>query len=300
MKKFGFLLSVHNRIDDLMCHLEILNYCPFPKEIIIVWSGEYKESYMKVIRDYHNVKVQSYGHYIGPLLATVAGIKKANELGLDLIVYRNADDWLFNYNFEKSNIKKIEDGKYVCAGYNWLNYGVDFDLTMNQLYLDVGKFYDTCEEANEYFIRSPKGFICEYKMPKWVKSTCDMRTEFMRLSGREQFPGIGIELQDIQKLMRQGKLSLPKNYWELWDRNNRYFNEDWQLIGCHDNDCRIGYWERIRNQIPYSQSLEKEKWFSKFLDAAYGKLDWNIPDKSEPVIPAKKEPAGKAYKRKIF
>jgi hypothetical protein len=296
MKKIGFIVSVYNKIDDLAAHLEIFKYCPFDHEVIVVYMMDLPSEYQKLVDQFHAVRIEGVGHYIGPLLSAVAGVRKANELGLDYVVYRNADDWLFNYGWEKQNFDTMAKKPYICGGYNWMNVGSNQDVTLNQVYFDVPKFMTTADDAEKYFLRSSRGFLCEFKMARWVRKTCqDMNVDFYRLKGREQYPGIGWESKDIVKAYGQ---QVPIGFWEKLNKNNRYFNEEWQLIGSHDNASRLEYWKRIRKSVPYFQELEKEHHFARFLETAKVNEKWNVTVKSEPLATSAKKPS--IFKRKIF
>jgi len=300
--KIGFILSVYNKLDDLMAHLEIFKYYPFEHEIIIVTMMDPPEDYQKEIDKYPNVRINGYGHYIGPLLSAVAGVRKAHELGLDYVCYRNADDWIFNYNWEEKNFKKLESEGYLCAGYNWLNVGTYHDITLNQLYFHVPSFYKTADDAESYFKRSMPGYICEYKMPRWIKKTCkNLEKEFWRVPGREQEPGIGWERKDLYGAFATKQLNIPIGFWEKLENNNRFFNLEWQLIGSHDVASRLIYWRKIRNLVPYSKKIEKDFHFSRFIDAARNNKPWNLAaGKPDPKIPVDNTKKPKLISYKIF
>jgi len=87
--KIGIILACHNKIDDLLAHLDIFKYCPFPHEIIIITTMDYNEKHTNEIKKYHHKRIKGYGHYIGPLLCAVEGVRVAHELGCDYAVYRN-------------------------------------------------------------------------------------------------------------------------------------------------------------------------------------------------------------------
>jgi len=283
--KVGFVLSCYNRVDDLMVHLDILKYCPFDHEVIIVATMDWPEAYLEELRAYHYVRIEGHGHALGPLLSCIAGVKKAHEIGLDIICYRNADDWLFNYEFEENNFKQMQT--HLCGGYNWINVGADHDITLNQLYLRVDKFVETAADSEKYFLRSMKDLLCEFKMARWLKRTCsDFKKQFYRLPDREQEPGIGYMRNDIPGAFREKNMEVPVGFWEQLDKNNRFFNEKWMLIGSHDNPSRYIYWRRIRDRVPYAKALEKEKHFARWLIACREKTAWNLePPEELPSAP---------------
>lgn len=295
--KVGFIISVYNKIDDLVAHLEMFKYYPFKHEVIVVYMHDLPPSYKEEVDKYHAFQINGYGHYIGPLLSAVAGVKKAAELGLDYVVYRNADDWLFNYDWEWDNFNKLKDNDYWCAGYNWLNVGVDYDITLNQVYFKVSEFIKTADDAEAYFKRSPKGYLCEYKLPRWVKRTCtDMGKQFYRLPGREQEPGIGWERKDLYNAFVGKGVHVPVGFWERLEENNRFFNRKWQLIGSHDVGARLNYWRKIRSEVAYGRQIEKDKHFARFMEAARTGKPWNLPEKPE----TRGEPSHEGKKPKIF
>lgn len=288
-------------MDDLVAHLDIFKYYPYEYQIIIISTMDPPPFYQEVIDKYHHAQIDGYGHYIGPLLSAVAGVRKAHELGLDYVVYRNADDWLFNYAWEENNFKLMEEKGYLCGGYNWLNVGTHYDITLNQLYFHVPSFIATADDAEKYFKQSSPTYLCEYKMPRWVKKTCkNLEKEFWRVPGREQEPGIGWERKDLMGAFLTKKMRPPVGFWEDLENNNRFFNREWQLIGSHDIGNRLLYWRKIRGEVPYSKQLEKEFHFARFIDAARNNKPWNLPvvnPKPKKPLP---EPTPKLISRRIF
>lgn len=284
-----------------MGHLEMFKYYPFKHEIIIIHTMDLPPEYHKEVYQYNAQQIDGYGHYIGPLLSAVAGVQKAHELGLDYAVYRNADDWLFNYDFEWENFEKMRSEGYLCGGYNWLNVGTYYDITLNQVYFNVPAFNTTAEDAKAYFIRSPQGYLCEYKLPRWVKRTCkDMDKQFYRLPGREQEPGIGWERKDIYKAFAAKKLKIPVGFWERLENNNRFFNFKWQMIGSHDVGARLNYWRKIRNHVTYGKQIEKDHHFARFMDCARTGKSWNLETKPDRPRPIQSDKKPKIFNRKIF
>jgi hypothetical protein len=300
--KIGKIIACHNKIDDLMVYLDIIRYHLCPLEIIIVHSMDYEEKYMEELSKYNLVRIKSYGHWLGPLLACTAGVKRAYEMGLDWVVYDNADDHLFNHKWELKNFQLLKDSQYLCGGYNWLSVGVYHDVTLNQLYLHVPSFYKTIDDAEAYFMRSSPLYLCEYKIPRWLKKTCtNIEKQFYRIPGREQEPGVGHERKDIYGAFQaKGIKHAPIGFWERLENNNRFFNFEWQMIGSHDVESRLVYWRKIRNLVPYGKQIEKDKHFSRFMEAARKGLPWNLPPgKPEPTaeLPRKKP---KLVSRKII
>lgn len=298
--RIGFIISCHNKFDDLVAHLDIFKYYPFDHEVIVVCTMDPPEFYKEAIDKFHNVRIEGYGHYIGPLLSAVAGVREANKLGLDYAVYRNADDWLFNYKWEEQNFKLLAEKGYLCAGYNWLNVGTYHDITLNQLYFHIPSFYATADDAEAYFKRSTPGYLCEYKMPRWVKKTCHkLEQQFYRLPGREQEPGIGWERKDIPSAFLSRGMKPPMGFWERLENNNRFFNAEWQMIGSHDVVSRLLYWRKIRGDVPYAKQIEKDHHFARFMEAARNRKSWNLPGKPDPT-PIASDKTPKLISRRIF
>jgi hypothetical protein len=297
------VISCHNRVDDLLLNLETYKYWPFDLPIIIVHTMDYSDYHIGEIKKHtnHLVRIEGYGHYIGPLLCAVAGVRKANELGFDYLEFSNADDIVYNYNFEKNNFNLMEEKGYLCAGYSWMGVNSDKDITLNQLYMNVKAFSETVDDAESYFLRSGRGFICEYKMSRWVKRTLkNLNTQFYRLPDREQIPGIGWEEKDLPGAFEAFGIKIPDNYWEALEENNRFFNRKWQLIGSHDNESRLSYWRKIRSEIPYSHKIEKDYHFSRWIEATREKKPWNLKTEDDPAPLRKVYKTANSIKRKIF
>lgn len=299
MKK-GFILACYNRVDDLMTHLDLFKFCPFDHQVIVAGTMDWPTKYYEDLKPYHFIRIDGHGHAIGPLLSCIEGVRKAKQIGLDVVCYRNADDWLFNYKFEEENFQKMKEG-YICGGYNWLNAGAYHDITLNQVYLHVNQFMATSSDAEQYFLRSPKDFLCEFKMARWIKRTCsDISKQFYRLPGREQEPGIGYMREDIPGAFQGKGMSIPEGFWEQLEKNNRFYNEKWQLLGHHDNPSRLLCWRRIRHFVPYAKTLEKEKHFARWLRACREKLPWNLDPPEELPSPPKPMQKPKNIGKKIF
>ncbi len=291
--KIGFVIACHEKIDDLMIHLEALKYYSFKHHIIIIHSMDYSADYMNEIKKHTHKRIDGYGHYIGPLLCAIHGVREAHKLGLDYICYNNADDIVYNDEFVENNFNNMQSNACLCGGYNWLNVGVFHDITLNQLYLHVPSFNKTADDAEAYFKKSMIDYLCEYKIPRWLKRTCtDIKKQFYRVPGREQEPGIGWERKDIYGAFLAKGLTVPIGFWDKLENNNRFFNLEWQMIGSHDIGQRMLYWRKIRSLIPHGKEMEKEKHFARFVDAARNNKPWNLKTTPEP----KKEQTNKEPK----
>lgn len=258
--KCGILLAVHNKIDDLLANLDILKFYPEVEKLIVC---SYPLPEMQDLSGYR-IKFIKTNRQIGPLIALTTGLRMAQHL--DVICYRNADDWLFNHDFTRSIFQKMED--FACAGYNWLSVNSNIDYTLNELFLRVKDFTKTIDYAENYFTTS-RPWTLEYKMATWINYTTN---SFYRIPGREQEPGIG-HLGDIEGLLEKSGIPVEETREKL-KNNNRWFNRAWQLIGSHDIADRMEYYNSIRNEIPYHEELEKEKHFSRWLNMPN---TWNIP-----------------------
>lgn len=276
--KIGFILTTYDRIDDLLAHLDILKYYDYPHEIIPVWMNKDSPDYFK-----EEISKYQHSHYydgikfgIGPLLGLISGLRKAHEIGLDYVVYRNGDDWLFNHEFVKTNFNIMSNGMDVAA-YNWLSVGTYSEFAMNELYINVSKFIPSIDAAESYFKNSTDKLLCESKIGKWIKQVLNRNYKtFYRLPDREMFPGIGYEVESIPLLFEQMKTNLASNWKDMYVDNQRFFNRKWQMIGSHSNYERIKFYRDIRKDIPYVKELEKEIHFNRWLTTTLNGQNWNI------------------------
>lgn len=269
--KFAFLLSVFNKVDDLLAHLDILKYCPIEHEVIIAYL--HKDMPLTGLENYHCIYVESTGFHSGTLLSLVAGVRKAHEMGIDVLCYRNADDWLFNYELTASVLDEMKT--HDCAAYNWFSTESREEFAMNELFVRVDKFAPTADKFEKFFYNSDKKVLCEWKIAKWINDTTD---KIYRIPGRERNPGIGHEAGIIRWYYRNVfKQQVPLELWEQYEVNNRYYNKEWQLIGSHDNRQRYLYWNRLKTDVVYSDQLCAEYNFSRWLTAAKNGSDWNMP-----------------------
>jgi hypothetical protein len=277
---YGILLSVFNRVDDLLAHLDILSFSPF-KILIAYLKKDIPEEHIKEINKHPNLLVYSPGFYLGPPLSLIYGIRKAKELGIDTLLYRNADDWLFDHNFTQMNFDLMN--KYKFIGYNWFGQNNYNEFAMNEMYINVEKFYKTSLEAEQMFLASSQKSMCEFKMPQWIINSIGSWDKFYRLKERETELGIGYNWESIAYYHQIIRQPIPDDLWKKYDTNNRFFNEKWQLIGSHSNQQRLHYWSRIKNKVPYAEELEKMPNFSKWLDCANNNRAWNLPNSSDHI-----------------
>ena len=278
MDKIGIIISNYNKWDDFGGHAEILDFYPFNFERILVHMTDIPE-WIEADK-FHKVRINGVGHHIGPLLSLIAGIRKAKQLGLKYVVYRNSDDWLFNYDFEIMNFKMMEKNNYLYGGYNWLSENTFHDLTLNQLYLNVDEFYKTVDEAEDYFLKSKRTVLCEIKMMKWAVLSCGTH-RFYRLPYRESSPGVGYFTDDILYYYGQTK-QIDNKIIKSLEKNNRFYNEEWQLIGSHDLNHRIESWQKLKMKVDYSEEIESKPFFQKMIYSYNNSLPWNEGSKSIP------------------
>lgn len=271
----GYLISVYDRVDDCMAQLDILKYAPAPHQTLILSMSEaLVDRHRDDLAGYDVVSMRSPGFALGPLLSLVRGVREAKERGWKWLVYRNADDWLFNHSLVTDTIADMEQSGRICAGYNWLSKGTLVEFTMNELYLSVDHFARTADEAEDYFLRS-KPWLCEYKMGRWLRRTIKDDSNLLhRLPDREIPIGIG-SLED-QKCILAGTKDDRHGVREGLADNNRFFSRKWQLIGSHDNRERLSHYKDIRPQIPYAPDLEQEKHFKGWLHSARTGGEWNV------------------------
>lgn len=223
--------------------------------------------------------------FIGPLLGLISGLEKAKELGLDVVVYRNGDDWLFNHNFVIDNLKRMKNNDVGC--YNWFTYNSNQEFALNELYLKVDPFCEKIQEMKKYVINSNDKLLCEFKMAKWISRTTK---KIYRLPNREEKSGIGIHDELFEDNMKNLNYKITPEMTERLKVNNRYFNEKWQLVGCHDNAKRHEYYMYLRNKIPYHMKLEQEFNFRRWLNKSN---PWNLESeikKTKDVKDIKKTP----------
>lgn len=276
--KFGVVLSCYDRVDDLLAHLEILSFNRHPHRVAVFYMHE--DDPPAVPRGVELFRVPSPGFTSGPLVSMTHGVRWAAERGLDYLVFRNADDWMFNHDLAHSWIERMDAAGQVAAGYNWFSVGTMKDITMNENIVRVDRFLPSVEDAERYFVSSDQRYNCEYKMAWWVNRVIgDDPDLFFRLPDREQEPGIGWEMKDLEDVYRRTTgAGVPADVWANQQHNSRFFNRKWQMIGSHDNTTRLYYWHQIRGAVPYSRQLEDGPQFGRWLRAAAAGSPWNKND----------------------
>lgn len=266
----GFILSCYDRYDDLNVNLEILRFYPRPKRVIVVHMGD-GEVDPKLADDV--VRIPSPGFKRGTVLSLLEGFRRARDMGLPAVVYRNADDWLMNHPWTARNFDMLLSGSAKAAGYNWLTCGTDHDLALNELYLSVPVFSRTVGTAELFFNRTAKYSLCEHKAARWVRETINFKSEFYRLPGREVQPCIGLEPADMAAYAAQ--YPVPPDFFTRAHTNSRFYNQEWLLLGHHDLRERWKSWVQCRHLVPYASALEQMPHFRRWMAAVRGEYLWN-------------------------
>lgn len=279
--KIGFIVSAYDRTDDLLAHTDILKFFPADHEVIPVWM--HKQSppeFVEAISKFpHAHQCDGVRFMIGPLLALLSGLRVAARLGLDYVLYRNGDDWMFNHARVMETAALMRREGKLAAGYSWLATGSPMELAMNELYLDVKEFAPRVDEADALFRKLSDTLPCEPKVMRWISKALGERRQeaFYRLPGREKWPGIGhFYVGGIPKaleLTEQERTALLDGAGD----NNRFFNREWMLIGSHDNAERYDYYRSLRDAITYADQLEMEPHFARWLEASRTGGQWNMP-----------------------
>lgn len=275
--KFGIVLSCYDRVDDLMAHLDILKFNQFAPRIAVVYM--HPDAPPRMPHGVELIRLPSPGFTSGPLVSATRGIKWASAAGMDYMVFRNADDWLFRHDLARGWIDQMEAGGQIAAGYSWFSVGTMRDVTLNENIFRVDRFIDSADDAERYFLSSDQSYNCEYKMAWWVNRVTKENADlFFRLPDREQEPGIGWEIKDLPGVYHKDGKTVPPDVWMKLEHNSRFFNRKWQMIGSHDNTSRMFYWRQIRNSVPYAAQLEECHHFARWMAAAATGSPWNKED----------------------
>lgn len=275
--RFGVVLSCYDRIDDLMAHLDILKFNQHAPKIAVAYM--HSDAPPKMPMGVELIRLPSPGFTAGPLISVTRGVKWAAENNLDYMVFRNADDWMFQHDLAYNWIKHMDADGQIAAGYNWFSVGTMRDITLNENIFRVDSFVDSTNEAEKYFLKSDQSYNCEYKMAWWVNRVINGNSNlFYRLPDREQEPGIGWEIKDLPSIYHKKNESVPDDLWLKLENNSRFFNRTWQMIGSHDNTSRMFYWRQIRKSVSYYKQLEECEHFSRWVHAANSCLAWNKLD----------------------
>jgi hypothetical protein len=278
--KFGIVLSCYDKVDDLLVHLDILKFNRLAPKIAVIYMHHDQPPVMP--RGVELITMPSPGFSAGPLMSVTRGIRWAAKNNLDYMVFKNADDWMFNHELAYSWLEKIASENKIAGGYSWLSVDSMRDVTLNENIFDVDYFLNTVSDAESYFLKSDQTYGCEYKLAWWInRATKYDSSLFYRLPDREQEPGIGWEVKDIPAIYEKKGIDIPSNLPAKLESNSRFFNRKWQLIGSHDNVSRYFYWNQIRKNVPYADQLEESEEFGRWINAVKNGLQWNKPSMNE-------------------
>lgn len=235
--KVTFVISCHDRITDLLCHLDVLSFYNFPHAVRVIYSGSEPLSVP-------HTPVAAIGHNSTVLSCVKEGLRVC---GGGLMIYRNADDIIYRPEWVKSNIERFNKGNYLFAGYSWWGVGGRNDYTLQECMFDVAHFL-----PHEWTIPPDNTIVnAEQPLADYVNPLVP-DNRFMRLEGREvPSPGIGSEYVGIKG-------------------NSRFYNQEWGLIGAHDDRTRLHYYNLLRPYIPFWRELESKPNFAKWLKEARG------------------------------
>jgi len=277
--KTSIVLAVHDRIDDLDAHLDILDFAPNDWAKIIIWTHpETPPERVKAWTDRVDkvIKIEGINFSIGPLLAFTEGLRVSHKLGCDYSIYRNADDWLLNHDSVSERIKAVSDNGFLFAGYNWVSSGSMKEFALNEVTCHVPTFAPHVDAMDANFANSSVHMLCEFKLARWVNRLVDS-SKFLRLLDRERSPGVGHDLMTLALAETKKKAKLPENWQEKWINNHRFFHKGWQLIGSHSQSERYELYKKIRNEVKYRDELETKPEFRRWILAAQKNLPWNLP-----------------------
>jgi len=303
-KNFGIVLSCYDKVDDLLAHLDILKFNRRKPKIMVAYLHPDKPP--RLPKNVDLLRITSPGFTAGTLVSLTVAMRHAANLGLDYLVYRNADDWLFNHDLANGWIDHMEATGKLAAGYNWFGIGGFDEFSMNENIFSVRHFVPSALAAEKRFLAISRFTGCEHNLPWWIKHVLtNLEEQFFRLPDREQEPGIGWEMAQIQMAWEQKfRETMPQEHWKLLEDNQRFFNKKWQMIGSHDNTSRKHFYDRIRSDIAYADKLEKCRHFGRWLRAAEAGLSWNKPGTNHSrhnlIFAKKKVRTQKAMPKKVF
>lgn len=271
MMKTAVGIGVHDRMDDMDAHLDIMSFAPEFTTITVCSNPETPATHLERWAARSTlVRIQPSGFFVGPLMAFAAALEMASTSGCDYLVYRNADDWLFNHKSVSERLSAMKENGLLFAGYNWLTYRSNREFAMNEITVHVPSFMSCRNRMVSYFKKSSPHMLCEFKMARWA-SIAVTGDKMLRLADREHELGVGNEWELLGQLAALHKKELPSTLAD----NHRFFNREWQMIGHHDQEGRLRCYDSIKKNIPYRADLEMMPEFRRWLLAARRKLPWN-------------------------
>lgn len=243
--KYAFILTVFDKVEELLINQEIISFFPEPHQVVVISQNSDLKEY-----PYQD----PYYPSIAPILALWGGLKLLDD-SIEVVCYRNADDWLFNQEFTLENFLNTK----TFSGYNWFSKDANLDFAFNELYINLSEKEKlmNCFSVEE-IINSNPNHLVEYKLARWLNRCYN---SFRRLSDREDAYGIGTS----------------ESYSYPSESNCRFFNEKWQMIGCHNEFLRYHCYRKIRTNIPYFVELEKKKYFSNWLRKDFRNIRNKVP-----------------------
>jgi hypothetical protein len=258
----GFILSNYNKGALLLAHLDILAFFPRPVGVVVVDMGRQ----VPEGEGYHLRRIPDSGFQIGPLLALVEGLREAKRHGLENVCYRPADDWVFNHAWVEDNFRHMPAIKFQAT--NWFTTGTHEDFALNESYYHVDTFLATVEPFLEWALFHERDLAVERKLARWVWASIKPN-EYRALPGRDRTPPIGYPDGEMHLWFNHNHQQVPAGWQEVRDPDNdRFFNQQWQLVGNHDAGERLERYLRLRPQIGYARELEGRRHFGAWLGPA--------------------------------
>lgn len=294
--KITLCLAVHDRVDDLDAHLAILDFSPEWRKIIICSNQNLPDNYKKKWeKKYELYFIKETSFQIGPLMAFTEGIRRS--LDSQYMIYRNADDWLFNHKTVSNRLKLMISNDLDFAGYNWLTSDSWLEYAMNELTIKVDCIKEHVNRMENSFLNSSLDLLCEFKIARWI-NLCTKENKRLKLKERERDPAVGYELEILLEKAKAGIIKLPENWQFEWGNNNRYFHRQWQMIGSHDQNQRFELYKFIKPEISYCKELEENVDFKRWIAISEKKLPWNMKSPSKYIV--KRKPAKNIPKFKFI
>ena len=244
MDKPTIFVSCHDRIQELLCYLDILKFNQQKPDVHVLYSGT-----QPLDIDHIKFTPKKRQHQCAVISMCVQALREARQRGIKRFCINNGDDWMFKHELTNQRFEMLDT--HDMCGYNWFGANNLDNLAVNELYIKTASFDDVDVDAFEYNIikhHDPNPSV-EHEISKLFKQpTC----KFGRLANRESPDHAG------------GMLD-----WRI-AHNNRWFNRMWQLIGAHDPWQRWELYKSIRHTIPYHTELEQlhnfGKWFDTYIE----------------------------------
>jgi hypothetical protein len=253
MSDFCFVIGCHDKVEELLCHLEILTFYPEPYDVIVVYSGTSPLPNVDILKNVLVVPSENSPRPpLGAALAFWKGVFTVRRPPLPYIqhtfrymCYRNCDDWIFNHEHVLETLDILKNHDKKLAGYNWFDVNKFTDLALNELYLKMIIVEGQRLEEWETYFKQKINRKCEMAVAEKLFELVKPE-EFYRLVERESEYGIG--------------------NFDRTPNNTRYWHEKWLLLGHHDQiGKREMYKKMVRNRISYHDKLEQKENFKKWV-----------------------------------